>query len=155
MDTQIDNANRSPEVSEFRVACGFLIAPGLPALAIRAYNGGSDGGLGDAFTQIVLAFSYLSAFILGIPAYLLARKLNLRLPGYVVLACVIGIICNFLFHAYLVFGNTTMSAETVIRFLGGAKETSVLALGCSASAGALLWMIAFLGAGTRRHGPSS
>jgi hypothetical protein len=129
--------------SRIRVACGFLIAPGIPALVLYLINlrlvPSPDAQFGAVIVGIL---AYTAALIVGLPAFLLLRR---RQPtgilGHAVLGGMLGLIFYVLIVCVLLSGYQSPFAHAISLFRSYAMS-AVFGAGYAAVAGALFWLIA-------------
>lgn len=130
-------------MSAIRVTLGFLIAPGAPALTLYLINlhlvRRSDAEFGGVILAIL---SYVAALVVGIPAFLLARRWHtIGMLGYSALGAVVGLV-SYILLLCVMLSSYQLPSVDLVGFIGNSALSGVLAVVCATAASALFWVIA-------------
>lgn len=118
-----------------RALIGFLVAPGVPALALYLVNINREAA--PLIFLILAPLGYAAALVLGVPAYFVLQRKGIRsLLAYVLLGALIGLVF------YLLFTLVTSYRGQAVGVLRNSARPAAMAIAYAAVAGALFWLMA-------------
>jgi hypothetical protein len=132
----------------YRAFLGFSLAPLVPALAVFALNvvrvPPSDAMRGAVAVGL---YGYLSALLLGVPAFFIMRKRSgAGLGAYVLAGTLIGLICYAALFVPVAIQNWQAGPEAALLVIRNTAGLAVLAGACGSVAAGVFWAIAARGA---------
>ena len=131
------------DTSKMRIFFGFVIAPGVPALAFYVINLYLVPPHDAEFGGVILGMlGYAAALIVGVPTFLMVKRWRpLGLLGYSILGAVVGLISYALIVGVLLSSYQSPSVH-VLGLLRNSAMSALLAAGYASTASALFWLIA-------------
>lgn|GEM_PF-850964 len=127
----------------FRTFFGFIFALGVPALILYLLNLIFVSQYEAAWGAKLLAlFAYLSAILLGLPAYFYMHKKRLnKLGEYFLMGALVVFICYALIFGSLFISNWKDYPEHALLLLKNSIGSAVVAVLYGAVASAIFWFI--------------
>jgi hypothetical protein len=127
--------------STLRAVIAFLVAPMVPAIVLYLVNMNREAAL---LLPLVLApLAYAAALVLGLPAYLVMRRRDIRsLWAYVIMGALIGLAFSVLFFGIQALLSWSSAREHAVALLRNSARSLVLAMVYAAVASAVFWFIA-------------
>jgi hypothetical protein len=124
-----------------RVWFGFLLAPGVPALALYIANiKGPDAPL---LALILLPVAYAAALVLGLPTHVALRRRNISgVAAYLAAGALVGFFASTLMFGLEAFFGWDSAREHAIAILQNSPKRIALAIGYALVAAAVFWVIA-------------
>lgn len=127
-----------------RIVLGFLIAPAAPALIVYAAEA-TRLTFSDAMkaAMAVGLFGYLSALVLGVPAFFLLRWANRTGPlAYLITGALIGLACYAVLFLPGAIQNWSGNPEGAFLMIHNTTGFAMLAVVAGSVAAVVLWAIA-------------
>jgi hypothetical protein len=127
-----------------RAFIGFLISPGLPALALYLiqiiFIADWEAEWG---AKTLMLFAYFSALVMGTPLYFfLQRKQVTSGWVYLILGASIGVACYALFFGSLALLNWSTYPDHALGLLKNSAGAALMAVVYGSVAGLIFWFIA-------------
>jgi hypothetical protein len=131
-------------MATWRVLFGFVVAPGVPALALYLLGLSFASAWEAAWGPRILAmFAYLVAVAGGIPVHLFLQAKGINSVGaYVVAGALIGLVCYLLVFGIWVEFSWQSSPEHASALLRNSVNSGLIAVAYGAIASVLFWLIA-------------
>lgn len=136
--------SQGTRASALRALVGFLVAPGIPALALYLIQLIFVAPWEAAWGAKILAlFAYLSALLFGVPVYfVLQRKQATSAMAYFALGASIGLGCYALFFGALVLFNWKAYPDHALALLKNSAGSAATAAVYGSIASLIFWFIA-------------
>jgi len=124
-----------------RALIGFLVAPGVPALAFYLMN--MNGEASPLILFIFGPLAYAAALILGLPTYLVLQRKGIHsLWAYLILGAAIGLAFAVLFFGIQALLSWSSAREHAVALLQSSGRAVVFTVVYAVVASALFWLIA-------------
>lgn len=139
-----------------RALLGFLISPGAPAIVLYFVNLALVSRQTALLQMVILAgLGYATAFVLGVPAYLLMKKRAASsLLSYLTVGALVGLLFYVLYFGLWGLISYQSYPEHAVALIRNSLMAGLVAIGYASIASGLFWLIAIREPNRRRKSKS-
>ena len=133
--------------SILKILLGFLVSPAIPALLVYLISCIFDSHSGAAWSaKLILVMGYLAGLIIGVPTYLLLRKINkTSFLAYIVSGLLVGLIFSLIIVVLSVTDAYNYGFEHAVGVFRNTIGSSLMGMVSGAIAGGVFWFISVRG----------